>query len=309
MGYQHIDNLYRDQRILLLRECYALEKIHGTSAHISWTDGRDNITGAETGGVLQFSSGGSKHATFVKIFDEEVLRAGFKAMGHPNITVYGEAYGGSQQGQKWRYGDKLRFVAFEVQIGDAWLAVPQAIDVVVDKLGLEFVHYTKVSTDLAALDAERDAPSEQARRNGVEGDRPREGVVLKPLIELRGNDDMRIICKHKRDEERETTTPRKVVDPALLAVLTKATEIADEWVTPTRLEHVLDKIDNPNGGEVGLDRMRDVIDAMVEDVLRESAGEIVDSKEARTAIGRKTAEIFKAKRSPKTKVVEEGEER
>ena len=29
MGYQHIDNLYKNQSILMFRECYALEKIHG----------------------------------------------------------------------------------------------------------------------------------------------------------------------------------------------------------------------------------------------------------------------------------------
>ena len=301
MGYEHIDNLYREQRILLFRECYALEKIHGTSAHISW----QSMAAAETltphHGRLQFSSGGSKHATFMKIFDEAALVAAFEALGHPSVVVYGEAYGGSQQGQKWRYGDKLKFVAFEVEIAGMWLAVPQAEDVV-KKLGLEFVHYVKISTDLAALDAERDAPSEQAKRNGVEGDKPREGVVLRPLIELTANDGTRIMSKHKRDEERETATPRKVVDPALLEVLTKATEIADEWVTPTRLEHVLDKIRNPDGSEAGIERMRDVIAAMAEDVLREGASEIADSREARAAISRKTAEIFKARM--KAKLVE-----
>ena len=40
MGYRHIDNLYKDQRILLFRECFALEKIHGTSAHVSWTEAK-----------------------------------------------------------------------------------------------------------------------------------------------------------------------------------------------------------------------------------------------------------------------------
>ena len=42
MGYRHIENLYRPraQTILLFRECYALEKIHGTSAHVAWRDGR-----------------------------------------------------------------------------------------------------------------------------------------------------------------------------------------------------------------------------------------------------------------------------
>ena len=279
MGYMHINNLYKDQRILMFRECYALEKIHGTSAHVQWHEGR-----------VQLSPGGEKRERFVALFDEAALTAGFSEMGHASVVVYGEAYGGSQQGQKHRYGERLRFVAFEVQIGDTWLAVPQAHDVCT-KLGIEFVHYVKVPTDLEALDAERDAPSEQARRNGIEGDKPREGVVLRPLIEFVMNNGERVIAKHKRDDERETTTPRKVVDPALQAVLTKATEIADEWVTPTRLAHVLDKL----GPDVGIERMRDVITAMTDDVLREGAGEIVDSREARTAIAKKTAETFKAR--------------
>ena len=53
----------------------------------------------------------------------------------------------------------------------------------------------------------------------------------------------------------------------------------------------LDKL----GPEVGIERMRDVIAAMTEDVLREGAGEIIDSREARGAIGKKTAEVFKAR--------------
>ena len=287
MGYQHIENLYKEQRILLFRECYALEKIHGTSAHVTWKDA-----------AIHFSSGAAKHETFKKLFDEQALHAAFDALGHPAVTVYGEAYGGSQQGQKWRYGDKLRFIAFEVEIGEFWLSVPQAEDVC-KKLGLEFVHYVKVSTDLDALDKERDAPSEQARRNGVAGDQPREGVVLRPLMEFRTNDDSRVMCKHKRPEERETKTDREVVDPARLAVLEKAQDIAEEWVTPRRLEHVLDKLPGADAS-----RMREVIDAMVEDVTREGKAEIVDSKEARTAIGRKTAKLFLEKLKVEAKTAE-----
>jgi hypothetical protein len=279
MGYLHIDNLYKDQRILMFRECFALEKIHGTSAHVAWRDSN----------VVLFS-GGEKHERFAALFDVETLKAKFEALEHPTVTVYGEAYGGKQQGQSWRYGGDLKFIAFEVQIGDLWLAVPHADDVT-SHLGLSFVHYRQVATDLAALDGERDAPSEQARRNGVEGDKPREGVVLRPLIEMCDNRGHRIIAKHKRDEERETRTPRVVVDPSKMRVLRLAQEIADEWVTPTRLEHVLDKL----GPNVGIERMRDIIAAMTEDVLREGAGEFVNSREARAAIGKKTAETFKAR--------------
>lgn len=278
MGYLHIDNLYKNQQILLFRECYALEKIHGTSAHVAWRDGH-----------VSFSSGGEKHERFAALFDAAQLCRCFSALGHERVVVYGEAYGGKQQAQGWRYGATLRFVAFDVNIGEKWLAVPQAHDVAM-KLGLEFVYYVKVATNLVALDAERDAPSEQARRNGVEGDKPREGIVLRPLIEFIQGDGARCIVKHKRVEERETKTLRKVVDPSRLGVLMGAAEIADEWVTPTRLAHVLDKL----GPVEGMEKTREVIAAMTEDVLREAAGEIIDSKDARTAIGKKTAEIFKA---------------
>lgn len=278
VGYLHIDNLYKNQTILLFRECYALEKIHGTSAHIRWSDGR-----------VTLSSGGESHARFAALFDAEALSDAFRAIGHPSVTVYGEAYGGRQQKQAWRYGAELRFVAFDVQVGECWLAVPQAQDVV-NKLGLQFVDVNQTPTELAALDAQRDASSTQAMRNGVDGIRPREGVVLRPLIELTRNDGQRIIAKHKRDDERETKTPRAVVDPAKFASLTDAAAIADEWVTPARLAHVIDKL--PRG--IGMEATADVIRAMIGDVLREAAGEIVDSREARAAIGKRAAQLFKS---------------
>ena len=279
MSYKHIDNLYKTQDILMFRECFALEKIHGTSAHVAWKDG-----------AVAFFSGGERHARFIALFDETALRAAFETLGHASIVVFGEAYGGSQQGQSWRYGKALKFVAFEVKIGESWLAVPQAAQVTA-ALGLEFVHYARVSTDLIALDAQRDAPSEQARRNGVDGDQPREGIVLRPLIEVTKNNGERIIVKHKRDDERETKTPRKVVDPAQQEVLVQAQAIADEWVTPTRLDHVLDGL--LAGAPAVMERTGDVIRAVIEDVLREGAGEIADSKEARQAIGRRAASLFR----------------
>lgn len=268
MAYLHIPNLYKDQTILQFRECYALEKIHGTSAHISYKEGQ-----------LHLSSGGEKQARFEALFDLPGLTQKFVDLGHPEVVVFGEAYGGSQQKQSWRYGNELRFVVFDVKIGDLWLAVPQAEEVT-KLLGLEFVHYVKTPTDLAALDAQRDAPSVQATRNGVQGEHPREGVVLRPLVELRMNNNERVIAKHKRDAERETATPRVVEDPAKLKVLGDALAASLEWVTPTRLEHVLQKIAPPHD----MSKISEVIKAMLEDVLREGAGEIVDNKETRRAI-------------------------
>lgn len=282
MSYLHIDNLYKNQDILLFKECYALEKIHGTSAHLTFN--------CNPKPSVHFSSGGEAHSRFVSLFDESKLLETFAVLALPLETclkIFGEAYGGRQQGMSSTYGKELRFIVFDVMIGDNWLDVANADDVA-KSFGLEFVHYVKVPTELAALDAQRDAPSVQANRNGIEGDKKREGVVLRPLIEVKKNNGSRIIAKHKGDDFRETAKPRPVVDLAKMEVLQEATAIAEEWVTPMRLLHVLDKLPGHC-----IEKMREIIAAMREDVLREGSGEIVDSKFVSSAIAKKTAELYK----------------
>lgn len=281
MGYLHIENLYRPeaQTILLFRECYALEKIHGTSAHLAWD-----------GAALRLFSGGEKPAAFADLFDAAALSVGLSAkFGANAATVYGEAYGGKCQGMSATYGKALKFVAFDVKVGDLWLDVPNA-EAVVKALGLEFVHYARVPTDLPALDAERDRPSEQAKRNGIEESKHSEGVVLRPLVEWRTNNGHRVIAKHKRAEFGERKTPQEV-DPAKRVVLDQANAVAEEWVTEMRLIHVLDKIGNPTDFAA----TGKVIEAMVEDVYREASGEIVESASVRKAVASKAAQMFKAR--------------
>lgn len=284
MGYLHIDNLYKAQEILEFKRCYALEKVHGTSAHIAFK-----------GGQLTFFSGGEKHANFVSIFDVAALDAKFreKFTAESDVTVYGEAYGGKCQHMSATYGPVLKFVAFDVKIGESWLSVPNAHGFVAD-LGLEFVDYALVPTDIAALDAERDKPSTQAVRNGITEPKIREGVVLRPFYEWKDHRGNRIIVKHKRAEFAERGRPKVELDPSRREMVEGTEAIALEWVTPMRLEHVIDHVlaarDNK---EI---EMRDtplVIAAMVEDVTREAAGEILDNAPARKAIGQRTVELFK----------------
>lgn len=278
MAYQDIDNLYKNQTILLFRECYALEKIHGTSAHVRWHDEH-----------LAFFSGGIASAQFTALFDVVSLTRGFEELGLPDVTVYGEAYGGKCQGMSAVYGPALQFAVFEVRVGRSWLSVPNAEDVA-GKLGLEFVPYRRVPTDFFILDAERDSPSVQAERNGMGWYHNREGIVLRPLVEVTLNDGGRVIAKHKSEAYAERKHPPRVLDPALLEVLTDADRISDEWVTPMRLAHVLDGLPRPHG----IEQTGDVVKATVADVLREAAGEIVESKDVRKAVGRAAAREFKS---------------
>lgn len=276
MGYRHIDNLYKKQLVLIFKELYALEKINGTSANIKWKDG--NIT---------FNSGGASHNNFLTIFDEIELKKKFEELGHQDVKIYGEAYGGSVQKKSDVYGPDLKFIVFEIKINEIILNVPDAHDVA-NKLDLEFVDYKIIPATLEAIDAERDRESIQAIRNGMGNGKKREGIVLRPLEELRDKNGDVVISKHKTDEERETKEPRKVDDLDKLKVLKDAEAIAFEWITDRRLDHVLDKIE----GVIDITRTGDVVKAMIEDVLREGKGEIVDSKEAQKAIGRVTAKLF-----------------
>jgi hypothetical protein len=277
MGYMHIENLYKTQDILLFKECYALEKIHGTSAHITYKiqDGKP---------MISFHSGGVDHLNFVALFDKDVLME--KMKGIDRVDVYGEAYGGKCMKMSGTYGKDLRFVVFDVRISDCWLSVPQAEEFAKD-LALEFVSYEKISTDLDEIEKERDLDSVQSVRNGMGEGHKREGVVLRPLIELRKNNGDRIISKHKGNDFKETKTMREV-DPEKMKILAEANAIADEWVTPMRLEHVLDKIEDPC-----MEKMREIIAAMCEDVQREAEGEIVWDKNVAKAVGKATALAMK----------------
>ena len=263
----------------MFKECFSLEKIHGTSTHLSWNFKEKRLT---------FFSGGEEYEKFVAIFDKKLLLAKFiELFPDCNITIYGEAYGGKLLHMSATYGNVVKFIAFDVNINDIWLNVPNAEDVV-KKMGLEFVDYSRVSTDIEALDAERDKDSTQAIRNGMGAGKLREGVVLRPLVEFTLNNGDRVITKHKRDKFMETKTPR-AVSPEKLKILSDANEISDEWVTEMRLSHILDKLPK----NLSIAQMQLVIKSMIADILKESKGEIVTSKEAIKAIGQKTAMLFK----------------
>jgi hypothetical protein len=275
MGYMNISNLYKEQDILMFKECYALEKIDGTSAHIRWKD-------VEVG----YFSGGEPYEKFVALFDTEKLKQNFAELFDCDVIVFGEAYGGKCQGMSATYGKELKFIVFDVKVGDRWLNVPNAEDVA-KKLGLEFVHYNKIKANMESIDKERDEQSVQAVRNGT-GNKKREGVVLRPLEEFTKNNGDRVICKHKNDEFRETKTPREV-DPNQIKILEEANEIAEEWVTENRLNHILSHLGNPSD----IKDTGKVIKEMIDDILREAEGEIMISKQVPKAISLKCAKLYK----------------
>lgn len=288
MGYfRHMDNLYRNPDALTLpeRECYAMEKLDGTSSHVKWKDGK-----------IHLFSGGAKFETFKELFDEETLSARFAEVGDFDsaITIYGEAYGAKVQGLGHRYGDKLKFVAFEVNWNGVWLDVLEA-ERVATFCGLEFVHYVKIPCTEAAFNAERDKPSTQAQRNGM-GEQLSEGIIIRPLTERYREDGTRCIWKHKQDRVREMKTPRSL-DPDKNKVLEDARAIAEEFVVEERLRHVMDSLATSYGKTAEDLKIEDtpaLIAEMVNDVNAECVGEFVRTKETDRAISKRAAVLFHA---------------
>ena len=284
MSYRHIENLYKNKDILFFKECWAMEKIHGTSAYVKYN---------HQNGELKFFSSGLKHDQFVGIFDQQELFEKFKenAVEHNvnELIVYGEAYGGRMQGMSSTYGKDLKFVAFEVYNKDVnwWFDVDQA-DRIATKLGFEFVYYKRIETTEEAINSEMMSDSVQSVRNGMGTGHMREGIVLRPIKEFVFQNGGRVICKHKRPEFAERENTPKFSDPEQIKILENAKEIADEWVTLMRLRHVLDKFENPS-----LEDANKIIKAMIEDVYREAKGEIEEGKAVRKEIGKKTIKLFK----------------
>jgi len=292
MGYKKIPNLYRPeaQVILSRNEVWAMEKIHGTSAHIAF----------QIDSGLRLFPGGIKHSDFEKMIDTriglDVIDYNFRHHMENNVNeviIYGEAYGGKCQSMTNTYGP-LNFVAFEVKADNKWLTVPRAEEWA-RKLGFDFVHYEKGPATVEWLNAQRDASSVQAVKNGC-GDKVREGIVIRTIDDEVDKFGSRIIAKHKCEKFSETKTPREV-SPEQQKVWSDARETAEEWVVMERLRHVIDKL-KADGVDIRIQNTGRIIGAMIGDVRKESGAdgdhpEIKWSKPVQRAIGSKAAKLFK----------------
>ena len=75
----------------------------------------------------------------------------------------------------------------------------------------------------------------------------------------------------------------------LFVLLEKVDSICIEWITEDRLSNILSHIDK----ELDIKDIPMIIKLMIEDVLREAKGEIVESRELNKTIARETTVMFK----------------
>ena len=291
----HINNLGKDDKVLLFKEVWATEKVHGTSAHVAWNPDQKQIV---------YFSGGASAENFRALFDEAFEERFMKLVDQNGkdveVVVYGEAYGGKMQGMRLTYGDELRFIVFEVRVGGHWLSFDK-VRTVAGELSLEVVPGEVIPCTEEALTECRNRPSEVSAMRGCRGNTDRfgncpplrEGIVIRPLVEMRANDGSRVIAKFKNKDFSERTSRKDADFPSeKKQELMRAEEAAREFTTETRLEHVLDAL---GLSDPKIQDTPDVIRGMVEDILREGAGEVEDTKPLRSAIGKIAVRLFKTK--------------
>jgi hypothetical protein len=286
VGYRSIPNLYAcPQFVGCEPEVWVTEKIEGTSAHVSVRDGQ-----------IHFSHGESREQ-FLSIFDEALLfqKAYYDplplGMTPEKLTIYGEHYGGKVQGMRHLYGDRHRFVAFEVKAGDRWLGLLEAHQVALH-FGLDFVDYQKGPFTVEWLDKMRDRPSPQALKCGMPP-QVGEGIVIR-LDHLKDRDGNPTRIKHKSAAHSETKSQKKI-DPSQIERRLKAQEAAEEYVTENRLKHVVQAVKIQLGRETLEPKDTPVvIREMLADIKKEALpGEIDFDQDTYRAVGTLTAQTFK----------------
>ncbi|AGD92858.1 hypothetical protein LBA_00940 [Megavirus lba] len=293
MGYMHIESLYKCPEFFeLFSKVYCMEKIHGTSTWI-YFDPKQPI---------RFHSGGENSVAFKNIFDEFFLTNKLLQIACDNnwslIKIHGEGYGGKQQGMSKTYGDMLKFIVFDIyvesvdpSVAPKFLNVPDA-EKMATELNLEFVYYVCIENNPKLIEQESDSMSIQAIRNGLGSDKAREGVVIKPLVESVMPNGKRAIMKHKNADFWEIKSRRPLGER--LQVVESINEIIEDWVTEQRFNHVIDRIlQNKVVKVLEISDIKILLNLMVEDVKRESEGEVVWSEELVKAIRKKTAIMFK----------------
>jgi len=290
MGYMKIVQLYKCKEMFKYKEIIASEKIHGTSTNFHFKDNE-----------LKFHCGGETAQTFEALFDKDFLLNELTLILKENkwthITVYGEAYGGKQQGMFETYGPKLKFIVFDIKV-TLETAISYFLDFfeaekLAERLKLDFVPYIIGHCTTEFLQEQCYKDSVQAMRNGITDPKMREGIVIRPLKEDVFNDGTRAICKYINDPFRETKSSRPIgPNSNKLKIFTESEEIANEWVTENRFNHVSSKFLHTKENKI-LEKtdVGKLIDLMIGDIKLEAGNEIIWTPEIIKTVKHQTGKL------------------
>lgn len=165
------------------------EKVDGTNIRIMVEGGRLNFGGKTDNAQIPAQLVSRLEVRFFPRHDQ------LSEMFPDGACLYGEGYGARIQKGGGNYRSDADFVLFDVKIGEWWLQ-RSAIEDVAGKLGLDVVPVLGAGTLEAMVDMARTG------FNSRWGDFPAEGIVARPMIELKTRSGHRIITKIKTKDFR-----------------------------------------------------------------------------------------------------------
>lgn len=303
--YPHINNIEEVGKISELSEVIITEKVHGSSMRIGLVDGKIRM--------------GGRRLEFFKITPESKDGQGFVSWvldtgldkkiseifsGH-DIIFYGEWHGSGTPSKGWpqiqkgiRYLKGNDFRIFDVKYEGKYLPQSQVKEFA-SKIGLKtmpVLYRGRPSGEI--FNSLIDTMSRVGEENGiVDPENTIEGIVIRPEEFLWGEDRSPIMAKYKVGKwaERASAQKHAKTQPKPRVEIAGAKEFAAEFVTKTRLEHVLDQLREENIA-IGRSCMGEVLKRMGQDIKREGAGALdragIEWKDVSPHVTKLTKDIF-----------------
>ena len=168
------------------------EKIDGTNIRVHW-DGHKVTFGGRT----ERAQIPAKLVAFLNdmFCGDEAEQMFEQKFGETEVTLYGEGYGaGIQKGGLYR--SDVSFILFDVLIGDIWLT-RESVEDIAAAFGIDVVPFLGFGDLDDAIALVKEKPVSRI------GKAPMEGIVARPMVEVRDRMGRRVIVKIKAKDFAE----------------------------------------------------------------------------------------------------------
>ncbi|MBI4126232.1 MAG: hypothetical protein HY465_01940 [Deltaproteobacteria bacterium] len=303
--YPHIENIEEVPGLFELPEVIVTEKVHGSSMRVAVLDSVLRLGGRKLE-FTEINPTTREGLCFIQWvldtgLDQKVLET-FR--GH-NVIVYGEWHGSGNPKKNWpqiqkgiRYINGVDFRIFDVKVDGKYVSFDDIAGWAA-KVGLKTMPVLyRGKPDQKIFDSLIDTMSRVGEENGiVDPENTIEGLVIRPPVLIWDTKRVPIMAKYKVGKwaERASQQRHPKVQPKVKVIPPGAEAFAKEFVTDTRLDHILDQL-RQEGIAVGTSAMGEVMKRMGQDIKREGEKTLDEAqlewKDVSPFVTKFTKEIF-----------------
>lgn len=285
--YPHIENIDDVPAVFELPEVVVTEKVHGSAMRIGLIDGKLRLGGRrlEFGDIRPESTEGQGFVSWV--LDTGLEKRMADAFAGHDVILFGEWHGSGTPAKGWpqiqkgiRYAKGNDFRVFDIKLDGAYLPQDE-VPAWAAKVGLKAMPVLyRGRPDEQVFSSLIDTMSRVGEENGiVDPENTIEGIVIRPAEmrwDAKGNP---VMAKYKVGKwaERASRSKHPTRTPAKeRPLIPGAKEFALEFVTPARLDHVLDQL-REEGIPIDVRSLGEVMKRMGQDIKREGAKALADA--------------------------------